>query len=195
MSADFQTQEERLCSKCSKIKSLFEFSKSKRRQCKSCYNAHSKARREANLEQYKKKQRERYQNNKVEIRQKFREVYYPKYGDKQREWQRTYIKENRDRIALRNSNYRRNNRERCREYCRRYDARKVNATIGKVSYEEVVKKANGICYLCGWIVLPEEMSIDHVIPLSRGGAHSQDNLEMTHKNCNSSKGSKLVSEL
>lgn len=40
-----------------------------------------------------------------------------------------------------------------------------------------------------------ERHLDHVIPLSRGGAHSEDNIRVTHARCNLKKGTKLVEEL
>lgn len=38
-------------------------------------------------------------------------------------------------------------------------------------------------------------SIDHVIPLSRGGAHAMGNVQSAHLRCNSSKGDKLIGEV
>ncbi|WP_413787905.1 HNH endonuclease [Streptomyces anulatus] len=34
-------------------------------------------------------------------------------------------------------------------------------------------------------------SIDHIIPLSRGGSHTMANVQSAHLGCNSSKGDKL----
>ena len=38
------------------------------------------------------------------------------------------------------------------------------------------------------------MSIDHVVPLSRGGKHEIENLLPACRSCNSSKGAKLLEE-
>lgn len=35
-------------------------------------------------------------------------------------------------------------------------------------------------------------SVDHVIPLSKGGTHTWDNVKLAHKRCNSKKGNKDV---
>jgi 5-methylcytosine-specific restriction endonuclease McrA len=44
------------------------------------------------------------------------------------------------------------------------------------------------CYNCG---TKEDLSIDHIIPLSRGGRHSIGNLQTLCRPCNSSKGDKF----
>jgi hypothetical protein len=54
------------------------------------------------------------------------------------------------------------------------------------------------CALCGLPIdwdaawpLSSSPSIDHTVPISRGGAHSMDNTTMTHLGCNISKGNRL----
>lgn len=44
------------------------------------------------------------------------------------------------------------------------------------------------CSLCFGFVEPRQISIDHKIPLIRGGSHTQDNLQLTHLRCNLMKG-------
>ncbi len=64
----------------------------------------------------------------------------------------------------------------------------VNQTKRKKIYDS----ENGICYLCGKKVLFNEMTIDHVIPKSKGGSNSLENLKPTHKKCNLLKGNNLI---
>lgn len=66
---------------------------------------------------------------------------------------------------------------------------------------EVHARDHWTCQLCHLpidpaVVWPDVMSpsIDHVIPLSRGGAHSLANVQSAHLGCNSSKGDKLLIE-
>jgi 5-methylcytosine-specific restriction endonuclease McrA len=47
--------------------------------------------------------------------------------------------------------------------------------------------ALGRCHWCGGAFPPEELTMDHVIPLSRGGKASRNNLVPACKQCNSSK--------
>lgn len=51
------------------------------------------------------------------------------------------------------------------------------------------------CYLCGGLIeyhlkFPDPLSpsMDHIIPLSKGGAHTVENTAMTHLRCNLQKG-------
>jgi 5-methylcytosine-specific restriction endonuclease McrA len=40
-----------------------------------------------------------------------------------------------------------------------------------------------------------DQSFDHVVPLSKQGSHTPENVRLTHKICNLKKGDQLVSEL
>lgn len=45
----------------------------------------------------------------------------------------------------------------------------------------------GICYYCGRRVPPEELTMDHRIPLSQGGTSSRENIVPACKECNTKK--------
>lgn len=51
-----------------------------------------------------------------------------------------------------------------------------------------------LCYLCGKLIAKKELSLDHVTPLSRGGADDESNWKETHKACNSAKGALTYEE-
>lgn len=53
----------------------------------------------------------------------------------------------------------------------------------------IYSKYNGICQICGKPVNRAEMSVDHIIPLSKGGTNLEDNLQLSHDFCNKMKGS------
>jgi HNH endonuclease len=66
-------------------------------------------------------------------------------------------------------------------------ARKLSAPgrgVTTAQWHEVVQAANGRCVYCGERRL---LSMDHIEPLSRGGAHDADNIAAACKPCNSSK--------
>lgn len=82
-------------------------------------------------------------------------------------------------------------------------ARIRGATVDRnITLAALVERDNGICYLCGKRVNEEDYSIrdkafmcgnwypsiDHVIPLSKGGKHSWENVRLAHRICNSVKG-------
>ncbi len=49
------------------------------------------------------------------------------------------------------------------------------------------KIAKGICYYCGRKVPPQELTMDHKIPLSRGGTSDRFNIVPACKECNNKK--------
>ena len=63
-----------------------------------------------------------------------------------------------------------------------------------ITLEKLFNNSNGICYLCGkpcdWDDIvngnagDSYPSIDHVIPLSKGGTHTWDNVKLAHRSCN-----------
>lgn len=51
------------------------------------------------------------------------------------------------------------------------------------------------CPICGKNMRQEDRTIDHVIPLSKGGSGNIGNLQIVHSGCNSIKGAKMPHEL
>lgn len=49
------------------------------------------------------------------------------------------------------------------------------------------KLARGICHYCGRHFPPSELSMDHIVPLIRGGKTTKGNLAPVCKDCNSKK--------
>ena len=70
-----------------------------------------------------------------------------------------------------------------------------NAFVAPVYLDEIYLRDNKICSLCSLPVERVDASIDHVIPLSKGGLHSPDNVKLAHRKCNSKKGNLLTEEL
>jgi len=77
-------------------------------------------------------------------------------------------------------------------------ARKLGATVEEFSDLEIYERDGWTCQLCSGDVdsslrWPEPMSasLDHVIPLSRGGEHSRVNTQLAHLDCNVRKGAKI----
>lgn len=77
----------------------------------------------------------------------------------------------------------------------RYRASKKTATVGEnVSPQVVFETENWCCHICGKKInrrrkFPDQMSatLDHVVPLSKGGEHSYANCRAAHFICNSTK--------
>lgn len=88
---------------------------------------------------------------------------------------------------------------RTNEYKRK--ALRANAYVEHVDLQVVFKRDKGICWLCGESVdlqlkWPDRgfATLDHVVPLVRGGMHSYSNIRLAHLRCNCRKGAREVVE-
>lgn len=50
--------------------------------------------------------------------------------------------------------------------------------------KNIYNQADGYCQLCGERILFNQMTLDHIVPLSMGGVESVENLQCTCKACN-----------
>ncbi len=87
-----------------------------------------------------------------------------------------------------------NYKQRCLKYGVKYDER--------VTLAGVYERDSGVCQLCGratdWndnryvFSGPTHPTIDHIIPLSRGGSHTWGNVQLACHECNSKKGNEVA---
>jgi len=54
--------------------------------------------------------------------------------------------------------------------------------------------ARGTCHYCGKSVLPKELTLDHVVPVARGGRTTKGNCVPACKDCNNQKKNLLPME-
>lgn len=59
-----------------------------------------------------------------------------------------------------------------------------------ITIETLYERDKGICGICKQQVETTHMTIDHIIPLSVGGSHVWNNIQLAHKCCNSAKKNK-----
>lgn len=64
-----------------------------------------------------------------------------------------------------------------------------------VYLDNIRERDNQMCHLCDKWVSIHDASLDHVVPLSRGGDHTAENIKLAHKLCNSKKGDRLMGEI
>ena len=86
-------------------------------------------------------------------------------------------------------------RRRRADYNARRRAAKFTRELSDVDRLGILERGGRACYLCGEWLSVHEMTLDHVVPLARGGAHTPDNLRPAHRSRNSRKGSKSLSEI
>lgn len=73
-------------------------------------------------------------------------------------------------------------------------AKKKRKSHSKEERNIIYNKSGGRCELCGQRLLFEEMTLDHIIPLSMGGEDSMENLQATCYTCNQFKSNLLHDE-
>lgn len=60
---------------------------------------------------------------------------------------------------------------------------------------ELWESSDKVCYLCGNTIHDiSQMEVDHVVPISKGGSNSIENLRVTHAVCNNKKNNTLILE-
>jgi 5-methylcytosine-specific restriction endonuclease McrA len=106
------------------------------------------------------------------------------------------------------------NKKTCSPECsRRYGNRKRDKRIPKeqqvdrITLKKLYKRDEGICYLCGekcdwndWMVSPKGNSypgdkyptIEHVVPISKGGLDAWNNVRLAHWKCNLEKADGII---
>jgi len=177
----FAMNDSKPCSHCKQIKEFSEYSFQNRernqlmRMCKSC-NAQRQS------------------------------IYYKKNKQRLLQQKQTYYQENRPLLLVNAQEYRDKNPEKRqdamkRSYAKnpylykatatRYKARKRNAGIFKVSVKEDKKLRNSPCFYCG---SKDNIQIDHIVPVSRGGRHSIGNLVAACQKCNTQKNKWFITE-
>lgn len=61
--------------------------------------------------------------------------------------------------------------------------------MSRKTRQRIITRDGGICGVCG---THEELTVDHIVPLSRGGANDDSNLQTLCRRCNSRKGRFLL---
>ena len=92
----------------------------------------------------------------------------------------------------------RGDRERDNDHRRRARMRGAR-NGGSVFLSDILSRDGNRCGLCGQPVdltlaypHPLSRSVDHIVPLSRGGEHEASNCQLAHLRCNLSKGAKVA---
>lgn len=56
----------------------------------------------------------------------------------------------------------------------------------------VFERDGWMCGLCGLQVAKADASIDHIVPIAKGGDHTYKNVQIAHLKCNLSKGARTT---
>lgn len=163
-------------------------------------------------EKFKAKDAAYYRKNKAAIYGRVR-VFAVANPERVRQYKRNHIKNNPEKTALRREKYREANREVLRLKNRAYRlahpemgvrhnharrARKLAGCVGsgdRKAYDAfslIVRRAARIrCYWCRSVTPKKDRTLDHIIPLAKGGADDVHNLCCACRSCNAKKNAKL----
>ena len=156
--------------------------------CRECRNVASQAWRAKNKERVQELNREYYEANR----------------DERLEYHRTYRNANKEYFAEQMRKFRQNNPEyharvmrewsqrhpdKVRERDRARRARKLGngGTFTHQEWEAIKQRYNYICLRCGRREPDIKLTVDHIMPLIKGGRHSAENIQPLCKSCNSAK--------
>lgn len=197
----------KVCLGCEVAKPLEAFHKCKtvrdgrKSRCAECCRAESREWRSKNpdkqkaaVDSWRARNAERYAELKRESDRKYRVDNLEKI--------RAQREARRDELSAMLTEWKRNNREKVRDYERRRRAAIRGSRIEEVDLELAWLESSGVCGICAtgmdrsipW-PHPEFPSLDHIIPLARGGGHIQENVRYVHLRCNIRKNDRLDAEL
>ena len=136
--------------------------------CKNCMKIRKRKEYHANPEHYRAKKREEYWENPEDFRIRMRD------------WQRN----NRDKLRVVEANNKKMRRA---------------AFVERIEFLEVWNRDKGTCQLCGKLLSQETKfpdwespTIDHIVPIAKGGTHEYANVQLTCWRCNHSKADSLL---
>lgn len=159
---------------------------------------------------------EYHKNWRKENPERFKEIqkksYIKNFAQKQSYAKEYYLK-NKVRISKRTREYALNNPEiyriaKKKHYCLNRDKQIADAHKRRVAggvvltremvqlvYERNISMFNSLtCCLCKKKITFGQDSLEHLLPISRGGTNHINNLDVSHRSCNYSRGDKTIEE-
>lgn len=203
--------DKKYCSKCGKLKPLNEFYKDKSKksgyksQCKECNNTEAKREyartyRDTHIDYYREKHAEYRSRNREKLKADAK-----KRRENNPELTKLYYLKNKERILKYSHDYHKTEKGKALFKAARMKRRGAkNLGDRDITLEKLYNLSDGVCALCGgkcdyedyvfqgdyFIAGNRYPSIDHIKPLSKGGSHTWDNVQLAHRQCNSIKSNK-----
>ena len=203
---------EKLCRSCGEIKNSSEFHKRSdsskdghRARCASCMSESNRRWYFKDPDRRRKVRRNYYHNNRERV-QGYNKKSKIKRKDYIRESNRKCYQNNKDHVRIRNNRWRLENSDKVKEYSRirRAKIMGVEYSSNIPTIHDILEKQGGRCANCrkkysqikGVVMkgVRVKFTIEHINPLSLGGGHTIDNIEVLCIHCNSRKNNKTPSE-
>lgn len=104
--------------------------------------------------------------------------------EKQAEWNAAHP----DRIAEYQRCYMERNLPKFADKNQRRRAKVRASEVEKIDRLAIYDRDGGLCHICGKRVSARSFTLDHLVPIARGGPHIATNVRVAHKSCNSRRG-------
>ncbi len=184
--------DEKLCGKCGKEKSLSELHRQGNRyqyMCKNCmklYCLANKNQRRARSIVWNKNNKERRKAAKKKWQEENREEILA--------YSRQYYLDHKELHNSKGKAWAKNNPEKRKAAKHRRRALENNANAERFLDVEIFERDGWACGICGDLVdkelkypHPMSKSLDHIVPISKGGSHTRNNTQCSHIRCNKRK--------
>lgn len=184
------------------------------------YKKYAETYRDKNPEKIKQIQHANYLKNKLKINERHRKnnkinyelnrekelIRNKEYREKNKEKLALYYKikyqKNKSKIDAVSMEYKRNHPDMCKNSQQKRRALKNNSKFEKFKISEIFERDGYVCGICGYGVNkdltgrhPFAASLDHIIPLNKGGTHTKDNVQCSHFKCNIQKHTKILPKI
>jgi len=184
------------CKGCNKIKPNTEFytrpgsPDGYRNFCKDCMHKTMKKYQQEHLEE-KHEYNRAYRQDHLEVLREYSHRYWQEHRETHRKYCLAYRREHLQEERARGRAYAREHPEKYREKAHLRRARKRNAEVEKIDDRLVFQQARYRCAMCDRKTKPDYNyqhrlypTLDHIIPLARGGTHTWLNVQCLCRECN-----------
>lgn len=125
--------------------------------------------------------------------------YYERNRQRRIEYSRRWYREHKERARANNTNWNRRHAGTekylaARRITNQARRARLRGALGKFTQDELKTKFAYFGNRCVYCLKPDKLTIDHKIPLSRGGSNQLANIVPACRFCNNSKNSKTAKE-
>jgi len=186
------------CTKCGQIKPITEYAYEQKREiysarCRECVSAQKREYSAKNKDKVRQWKKREYNKDSSSYKVRASKNYY---SNKQHILFRihNYYQKNKGTIIARITDWRNRHPEKRSAYAhkRRLKIENVFFKVTKKDLNRQLERQNFECFWCH--NKSDDLTLDHVLPLSRGGKHSKGNIVFACRSCNSAKNNKYVIE-